>query len=504
MAIEGTIVASPRRRFGVLFYTTAIVALVILVSIPLWQTGVEQSRAWWLTRRLHDPVEDVRRTAVYELVQLGPAASPWVIRAMRDPDARVRLIACSIVVRTAPDAAKRPLGALLGAVSDGDSSVRLAAVGQLEALIFKYGSPSENSAREKALHSICAALRDTSPQVRAAAGWALFRLGRKAKSAIPELDQALLGADKPLRVVAADAMLRIDPSATRPHIAAAMRELLTDQSIPHDHWRAVRNLALAQGADATAAMLVPLLKDKDIGTRHQAIYDLIQHCAHAKTLRSTLIEALASDDGGLRDEAALYLLKHDASMARRAIETIAEQIVDPLNGSYLLWDLIRKTRKESPGSITPLVPALVTRLARASNPDSRVNAIMALGEIGPEAKPAVPAMLEASGTADLEIAGRAVEALVKVDPQLAATRLSSLLDWMRSGQVTSVRLSAMASLRDLGPAAATALPALLKVAGEEDLTISAAAIEAISKIDPATGAALKQAIAEGALRSRDD
>ena len=117
--------------------------------------------------------------------------------------------------------------------------------------------------------------------------------------------------------------------------------------------------------------------------------------------------------------------------------------------------------------MTPLVPALVTRFARASNPHSRVNAIMALGEIGPEAKPAVPAMLEASGTADLEIAGRAVEALVKVDPQLAATRLSSLLDWMRSGQVTSVRLSAMASLRDLGPAAATALPALLKVADEE-------------------------------------
>jgi hypothetical protein len=152
----------------------------------------------------------------------------------------------------------------------------------------------------------------------------------------------------------------------------------------------------------------------------------------------------------------------------------------------------------SPGAITPQVPELIKRLARVSQPESRVNAILALGVIGPEAKPAVSAMLEESRTAYLKIAGSAVEALVKVDPQLAATRLSSLLDWMRSGQVTSVRLSAMASLRDLGLAAATALPALLKVAGEEDLTISAAAIEAISKIDPATGAALKQAITEGA------
>jgi HEAT repeat protein len=152
----------------------------------------------------------------------------------------------------------------------------------------------------------------------------------------------------------------------------------------------------------------------------------------------------------------------------------------------------------SPGAITPQVPELIKRLARVSQPESRVNAIMALGEIGPEAKPAVSAMLEGSRTADLKIAGRAVEALVKVDPQLAATRLSLLLDWMRPEQATSVRLRAKASFRDLGAAAATALPALLKVAGKEDLTISAAAIEAISKIDPATGAALKQAITEGA------
>ena len=131
-----------------------------------------------------------------------------------------------------------------------------------------------------------------------------------------------------------EAMLRIDPSATRPRVAAAMRELLTDQSIRLSHWRAVRNLALAQGEDATAAMLVPLLKDKDIGTRHQAIYDLIQHCVHAKTLRSTMIEVLAGNDEGLRDEAALFLLKHHPGMASRAIEALADQTVGPFYGRH--------------------------------------------------------------------------------------------------------------------------------------------------------------------------
>ena len=43
----------------------------------------------------------------------------------------------------------------------------------------------------------------------------------------------------------------------------------------------------------------------------------------------------------------------------------------------------------------------------------------------------------------------------------------------------------MAALRDLGPAATAAVPTLIKLADEDDLPIAAAAIEAISRIDPA-------------------
>ncbi len=62
----------------------------------------------------------------------------------------------------------------------------------------------------------------------------------------------------------------------------------------------------------------------------------------------------------------------------------------------------------------------------------------------------------------------------------------------------------MAALRDLGPAAATAVSALLKTVDEEDLAISAAAIEALTKIDPPAAAAIKRGIETGALRSHDD
>jgi HEAT repeat protein len=151
-----------------------------------------------------------------------------------------------------------------------------------------------------------------------------------------------------------------------------------------------------------------------------------------------------------------------------------------------------------------LARALVDKLARADKAVVRVNAIGALGELGPDAMPAVPALLDASRSGDLDIAIRAVEALVKIDSRSAATRLPSLLDWMTAGHDSTIRLTAMASLRDLGPAAATAIPALLHVADEENLTTSAAALEAISRIDPAAGSALKQAIEKGTTGSPND
>ncbi len=271
--------ARSRRRLGLVFYVTALVALAVLLTIPFWQTAIEQTSAWRLSRRLGSPDETVRRAAADGLVQLGPAASPWVIRAMSDPDARVRVVACSLVVRSAPEAGMIPLAALEAVVADADPSVRVAAVGQLDALISRYGSPDNSSVRDRALRTLCGALQDESPQVRAAAGWALFNVGPNAKAAVSALDQALNGADKSLRVIAAEVLFRIDPAASRPRVADAMGALIADQTIGVNHWRVLHILVRAQGEDATVAMLVPLFANRDRGTSMQAINDLITHCA---------------------------------------------------------------------------------------------------------------------------------------------------------------------------------------------------------------------------------
>ena len=122
--------ARARRRFGPLFCLTMILAVILLASLPFWEAGIQQFRAWQLSLRLHDPDEAVRRDAAEGLVQLGPAAAWWVVRALKDPDPRARVLACSVAGRTITDA-REPAEALLAAVHDPDASVRAAAVGQL-------------------------------------------------------------------------------------------------------------------------------------------------------------------------------------------------------------------------------------------------------------------------------------------------------------------------------------------------------------------------------------
>ena len=146
--------ACSRRRFGPLFYLTAGLAALAIASIPLWAPAIQQFGAWRLTRRLHDPAESVRREAAEGLVQLGPAATWWVIRASRDPDVRVRILSCSILDCAVNDGDERPAEALLAAVRDGDPSVRSSAVGQLEHLIAGPGIATEGTLKDRALRIV--------------------------------------------------------------------------------------------------------------------------------------------------------------------------------------------------------------------------------------------------------------------------------------------------------------------------------------------------------------
>ena len=151
-----------------------------------------------------------------------------------------------------------------------------------------------------------------------------------------------------------------------------------------------------------------------------------------------MIEALTSDDGGLRGEAALFFLKREPAMGAGAMDTLADQMVDPLEGSYLWWDLVKQAREASPGSMTALAARLLERLARASKPETRSNAISALGEVGPVAAKAVPVLLESASSKDLELASGSIAALREDRPARGCVQ-DGVVCWNGSRQVMTLR-----------------------------------------------------------------
>jgi hypothetical protein len=377
-------------------------------------------------------------------------------------------------------------------------------VSQFEAIVNRYGGKHDAATRSSALSAIGAAINDESPRVRRRAFEVLYMLGSKARPILKELDRALDGPDKSMRVMVGDVLLRVAPEETRDRVIAMMSGLLLDKSLRLEHYRLVHVLKNAKGEEATAEMLVPLLKHPDLEIRLAAVFDLTVHCPGAKALRPAMLDALAGTDVTVREEAAFYFLQREPEMVDQALELLADQTANPGEGSYLAWDLVKRAREASPGSIKRLAARLIERLGKSTKPESLQFLIAALGEIGSEAVSGLPALLKLADANDTDIATRAVAAMVKIDPRVAATKIESLLEWMSPGHDSTIRMSAIASLRDLGQAAATAVPLLLKVADEKDLTISAGAIEAISKIDPVTAQALKQAIARGEAGADDN
>jgi hypothetical protein len=125
--------------------------------------------------------------------------------------------------------------------------------------------------------------------------------------------------------------------------------------------------------------------------------------------------------------------------------------------------LVQQLKKVSPGSVPRFAQSLAAALPRTTDPERHSYIILALGEIGPDANAAVPALLKAANSSDRLIAVQSIGSLTKIAPKWAATRMADLFDAMQPNQEPAVRLGALAALRDLGPAAATAVPALLKI-----------------------------------------
>jgi HEAT repeat protein len=290
---------------------------------------------------------------------------------------------------------------LIDAVRDRNATVRCEAARDLSQI---------GPAAHAAVPALCSLLRDLDPRVRDAAGEALGSLGRAAEPAIPALIESLRSDPARRCSTSANALVKIG--------GAAMPALV---SLVSDNECALRDLAaraLCQ-ADTLPTTAIPLL----IGALRTP--NRQQRLVVAQGLETFGQDAVGPLVGALGDADALIRAGAAVALGRLSVDAVpaVPALIAALDDSILATEFEERA--------APAVPALIDAI-REEDPLTGLFAVLALGQIGPDARTAVPALIEwlrsrdtvnvacATGMtgrrAQLPIAAAAAETLGKIGP----------------------------------------------------------------------------------------
>ncbi len=305
---------------------------------------------------------------------------------------------------------------------------------------------------DEALRALDGALADGDSYVRWAAALALSRHGTRAARAVPKLVEAL--ADDRLWWAASRALWKIGRPAV-PALLAALGE-------PRSEVRreAARTLGLI-GAPAAVPALAKALDDPDAVVRLKAGEALGRIGPPAEPAADALARLLGEPDEHLQTAGA-DAIRGIGPGASRAAPALA-RLLDGDTPIPLVTYVQRALAALGEGA----VPSLVAKLDE--DPVDRRLAVEVLSEMGPSARAAAPALARLGETAALETIGPA-----------AFPDLVALLDH----EDPAVRDGAARALAGFGPAAATAVEALVRAMtratrGLDECSYPAAALAAI-------------------------
>jgi HEAT repeat protein len=436
----------------------------------------------------------LRFEALEALGRLGPVAAadavPLLLAALRDRTAagRYRLRAAVAFSRLGPAAAEAVPDLLaLRRVLDREDEAAL------DQAVLRLGAA--------AVEPLLKVVGQDDVARQAEAVEQLGRLGPAAKPARPALVE-LLGSDKLqtrtyLRPRAIVALGQIgDPAAAEP-----LAKLLTGRL--EDAERVAVVVALGRlKQPATVSALVLALKGKDAKLRGAAAGALSKLGPQAREAAEALTATLDDDEGGVRIEAAVALGEigpaAKGSAARLAVMAAKDRFWDARACAALAASQVLKETPEE------ACEALIA-LTKDSSSKARSAAAVFLEDLGPAARPAVPALEALLDDRDPVVSLAAAMALVRVRPEAAGPRLLRLVEALDSGRAYPHALG------HLGPVAAPALPALLDLTRRHEARFDAtaqqvarSALEAIEQISPAHAAPLRRPVLLASLRAEDD
>lgn len=423
-----------------------------------------------VSRHLADADPAVVVSALHTLADMGNAAVPFLVEALKDPKSRYWAeVALSEI---GPDAAAAATS-LVGLVDQGEAEERMQAILALAAIgeqassagpaiakVLEQGDEAlrlpaafalgrmKSAAGDEALKRLAAG---PDPFAAGMASWALARIhpddAAAVREAVSRLRAGLANPDAEARAACVNGLSDLAetvPADTRSEFASDFIKMLGDAD--PETGRAAGAALIRLGGLAVPA-LVEKLADPAFRSSVTEILSVIGPAA--KPAVAALVKALDDGDPQSRGDAAVAL----AAIGADAVEA---------------------------------APSLLKILADEAGDDGlRYAAAYALGRIGPGAAAAEPVLRRLAESKDELMATVAVWATLKIKPDDASlfeTAVPLLRRALRADREMA-RLEAAVALGDIGPAAASAIPMLELVAEDDPVKpVRQAAAAALAKI----------------------
>jgi HEAT repeat protein len=339
------------------------------------------------------------------------------------------------------------------------------------------------------------ALKDPSRNVRRRAADALGAIASEPETTIPALIEALGDAEEWVQVCAAEALgqLGARASVATPKLLRLLEQPVLANQI--DEPRTVV-LALARIAPEPNRTLVGLLASPSFTVRSAAVEALEKMGAKARPALPEVLRLMRADPEeivrGQAGEAAGAIAPGDPDVQKALFDLTRDREQYAREGAIKGLSLARPEAKRA-------IPRLIEIAVDDENYSCRDLAIQLLAEYGPvEAKPAVPAIIAAlEEDPSEEVCKTAADALSRLGRGDAAV-IAALIE-AADDDDAGVRACVFLALTVADPEGKTVLPVLIRALKDMDGTGEAAAL-ALGTMDPKAAAPAIPALIEALQR----
>jgi len=365
---------------------------------------IGESALPFLLQELSAPGQNAQQNWVFRALRdMGAAAMPALVQGLQSPNAPVRAAAARALgdLPVQSPQVTKTLAALTG---DPEPSVRAAALRSLATV---------RTERDAMIPKLEAALQDGDAQVRKAAAAGLASMGAVDKITVPGLVDLLHDSDAATQVAAARALGEMGPKAgeavgalkdglgnstLQASAAEALGKIgaasepagpqLLEMARGHDREISITALQALAGVGKPIDGLLPFLydsvKNDDREIRLSALQALTKIEPDREKLFPVLIKGLQEDSGRVRRVAAQGLRSYNyGERAQEAVPALMAML-DKDTDRQIAVDTLRAIHVRE-------LPPLLTAL---NHKDAKVRAFACelLGDLGTEAKDAIPAL----------------------------------------------------------------------------------------------------------------